>query len=62
MNSKENKNVGFEYYVEEDRIIEYSKWSSEDKLRWLSEWNKLREYYPKDIIEKQDKLRCKDNY
>ncbi len=59
MNSKENKNIGFEYYVEEDKIIEYSKWSSEDKLRWLSEWNKLRKYYSKDIIKKQEKLRAK---
>lgn len=38
---------GFSYYIEEEKIKEYRKWPAEEKLRWLSYGNRLRELYPK---------------
>jgi len=57
LRSRKNKKGGFEYYLEEEKIKEYSKWSPEDKLKWLSEWNRLRKYYPLSVIKKQERLR-----
>jgi len=48
---------GFEYYVEKEKLEEYKKWPAVDKLRWLSEWNRLRKYYPKRTKEIQEKFR-----
>jgi hypothetical protein len=48
---------GFEYYIDKEKIREYRKWSVKEKLRWLSEWNYLRKYYPKKTIEIQEKFR-----
>jgi len=52
-----NRKGGFEYYLEEDIIRDYSRWSAEEKLRWLFALNKLRKFYPKRIIEIQNKFR-----
>lgn len=30
---------GFQYYLEDEKIIQYLKLSTEDKLRWLEEIN-----------------------
>ena len=51
---------GFEYYIEKEKIREYKKWSVKEKLRWLSEWNYLRKYYPRKTIEVQEKFRRGD--
>ncbi|MFH1414735.1 MAG: hypothetical protein ABIH89_01445 [Elusimicrobiota bacterium] len=51
------KTGGFEYYLEPEKISEYSKWPAEEKLRWLSAFNELRKYYPKEIIESHEKFR-----
>jgi len=32
---------GFQYTLEEEKIIEYLKLSTEDKLRWLEEINEF---------------------
>lgn len=58
---KRDKENGFEYHLESQKIEEYSKWPAEDKLRWLSEFNKLRSYYPQKIIETQEKYRRGEN-
>ncbi|MBA4392254.1 MAG: hypothetical protein C0407_01760 [Desulfobacca sp.] len=34
-------NKGFSYTLEEEKIIEYLKLSSEDKLQWLEEINEF---------------------
>jgi hypothetical protein len=61
--SAEKKNKrGYEYYLDEEKISQYSNWSAEEKLRWLSEWNELRKYYPKEIIRRQEKLRGNRDY
>ena len=52
-----NKKGGYRYYVSKEKIREYSKWPIEKLLKWLSQFNELRKYYPKEIIEKQDKFR-----
>ena len=64
--SKETKNeetknkktmTGFSYYVDDKVIEEYRKKPLELRIKWLYYMNKLRKYYPKDIIEKQEKFR-----
>jgi hypothetical protein len=36
---------------------EYKKVPLKLRLQWLYQLNKLRKYYPKDIIQKQEKFR-----
>lgn len=54
---KNKKKGGFEYYLEREKIQDYSRWPAEKKLKWLSEFNELRKYYPKEIIESHEKFR-----
>ena len=54
--------IGFNYYLDNDIIKDYQKKPLKLRLKWLYQANKLRKYYSKDIIEKQDRFRCKDNY
>ena len=54
---KKSKKGGFEYYLEKEKIEEYSRWTTEEKLRWLSAANKFRRCYPKEIIESHEKFR-----
>ena len=51
---------GFSYYLEEEKIKEHRKWSAEEKLRWLSYGNRLREFYPKKVIKIQEKFRKRE--
>jgi len=51
------KKGGFEYYLSKEKIREYSKWPVEKRLKWLSQFNELRKYYPKEIIESHEKYR-----
>ncbi len=51
---------GFDYYLDENIIEDYQKKPLRLRLKWLYQANKLRKCYSKDIIEKQNKLRCKD--
>jgi len=48
---------GFDYYLEEDILEGYRKMSLWLRLRWLFMGNKMRKYYPKKIIEIQEKFR-----
>lgn len=47
---------GFKYYIEEDKIREYMKLSTEQKLKWLDEINKFNQLAltdkEKEIMEK----------
>lgn len=52
-----NKKGGFEYYLTKEQIEDYSNWPIEKRLKWLSEFNELRKYYPKEIIEIHEKFR-----
>jgi len=38
---KLKKAKGFSYYLEDEKIVEYMKLSTEDKLRWLEEINEF---------------------
>ncbi|HXH18785.1 MAG TPA: hypothetical protein VNJ07_06840 [Chitinophagales bacterium] len=32
---------GFSYYLEDEKLLEYSKLTAEDKLKWLAEVNEF---------------------
>jgi hypothetical protein len=48
---------GFDYYLEKDILEGYEKKTIELRLKWLYYANKFRKYYPKEIIERQEKFR-----
>ena len=48
---------GFDYYLEREILEDYGKKPLELRLRWLYYANKFRKYYPKEIIERQEKFR-----
>jgi len=48
---------GFGYRIEEEILWEYQKKSLELRLKWLYYGNKFRQKYPRDVIERQEKLR-----
>lgn len=50
-------NKGFSYYLSLKKIREYQKIPLEKRLLWLYQLNLLRKYYPKSVIELQDKFR-----
>ena len=50
---------GFDYYLDENIVEDYQKKPLRLRLKWLYQANKLRKYYSKDIIKKQEKLRAK---
>ncbi len=54
---KGNKKGGYVYYLAKGKIKDYSSWSAEKKLKWLSYFNKIRGFYPKKIIKKQEEFR-----
>ncbi|MEW6618732.1 MAG: hypothetical protein AB1422_05210 [bacterium] len=54
---EKNKKGGFEYYLTNEQIEDYNNWPVEMRLKWLSEFNALRKYYPKEIIESHEKFR-----
>jgi len=54
---KQKKLTGFYYYVDDEKIKEYKKMPLELRLNWLYQLNKLRKYYPKDIIRKHEEFR-----
>ena len=41
---------GFNYYLKEDILKGYQEKPVELRLKWLYQINKLRKYYPKEII------------
>jgi hypothetical protein len=47
---------GFKYYIEDEKIREYMKLSTEDKLKWLDEIQKFNELA---ITEEAKKIREK---
>lgn len=47
---------GFSYTVEDEKIIEYTKLSTEDKLRWLEDINEFMNMVSND---KEKALRAK---
>lgn len=51
------KNFGFGYHISLKKIREYQRMPIEKRLAWLYQGNLLRKYYPKSIIELQDKFR-----
>ena len=55
--NKSEKKKGFDYHIEENILKEYGKKSIKSRLEWLYQMNKFRKYYPKEIIEKQEKFR-----
>ena len=57
MKQKSEKLTGFYYYVDDEKIKEYKNKPLELRLQWLYQINKLRKYYPKDIIKKQEEFR-----
>lgn len=48
---------GFDYYLDKKICEDYQKKPLRLRLKWLYQANKLRKHYPKDIIEKQERLR-----
>jgi len=38
---KKNKPKGFSYYLEDEKLIAFSKWTMAEKLRWLEEVNEF---------------------
>ena len=54
---KKNKTPGFDYYLSMEIIREYQKKPLELRLKWLYMGNLLRKGYPKEIINRQEKLR-----
>ena len=53
----ENKLTGYSYFVDQDRIEEYCKWTLERRLRWLYYGNKLRKSLPEKTIQLQERFR-----
>jgi len=51
------KKKGFDYYLEEEILRDYKKKPQEFRLLWLYYANEFRKYYPKEIIERQEKYR-----
>ena len=49
--------TGFEYFIDEETLRDYQKKSLELRLKWLYYGNKFRQQYPREVIEKQEKLR-----
>ena len=54
--SKKSKG-GFSYNVDDEEIKAYRKWTVEDKLRWIEEWNRFLLQLPPEIRKKQEKFR-----
>lgn len=51
------KNIGFGYYLDKDILKDYQKKSLKLRLKWLYQANRLRKYYPKKTIKKQEIFR-----
>jgi hypothetical protein len=56
MRKKQGKK-GFDYFLEEEKLKDYKEKPTEKKLQWLYAANKLRKYYPKEVIESHEKYR-----
>lgn len=52
-----SENIGFSYHVVMKKIREYQRIPLEKRLLWLYQGNILRKFYPKRIIELQNKFR-----
>lgn len=52
-----NKSLGFGYKVSLEKIRQYRKMPVEKRLMWLYQGNMLRMFYPKRVVELQDKFR-----
>ncbi len=48
---------GFSYAVSREQIVEYMKWSTDRRLKWLYQANKLRKLLPRKTIEIQEAFR-----
>ncbi|MDA3792365.1 MAG: hypothetical protein PF545_01740 [Elusimicrobia bacterium] len=53
MRKKQGKK-GFDYFLEEEKLKDYKEKPTEKKLQWLYAANKLRKYYPKEVIESHE--------
>ena len=51
------KKTGFDYYLDKDILKDYQGKSLQLRLKWLYLANRLRKYYPKEIIKKQERFR-----
>ena len=51
------KRKRFDYYIEREILENYRKKPLEVRLKWLFMGNQLRKYYPKKVLELQDKIR-----
>lgn len=52
---RKNHPKGFSYTLEKEKILEYQKLSTEDKLKWLEEINKFTNLF---LSEKDKKIRA----
>jgi len=41
MEKRKTKPKGFSYYLEDEKLLEFSKWSLNEKLTWLEEINEF---------------------
>ncbi len=48
---------GFDYHVSDEQIAEYRKKPPELRLAWLYQAAVLRMHYPREIVERQERLR-----
>jgi len=51
------KERGFDYYIEKDVLNDYKKKPLKLRLQWLYQANVFRKSYPREVIEKQERLR-----
>jgi len=51
------RDKGFDYYLSIKKIRQYQKIPIEKRLIWLYQASFLRKFYPKRIVELQDKFR-----
>jgi len=49
--------TGFDYYLSREVLEGYKKKSLKLRLEWLFYGNILRKNYPKEIVERQERLR-----
>ena len=53
-------NKGFSYTLSDEKIIEYLKLSTEEKLQWLEEINEMTNLVLSEKEKKARKLLCSD--
>ncbi len=52
-----SKEIGFEYFLEEDVLEDYKKKPLEKRLQWLYAGNKLRMLCPEEVKERHAEFR-----